>query len=66
MSTSTCISTEHFLGNLYTCQDAVFLDQEVALAHSILRDTTQRGVVAIADILCKSEVYQSVVQFFYA
>ena len=35
----------------------------MTLAHSILWNTTQSGVVAITDILRKREVYQSVNQF---
>jgi hypothetical protein len=34
------------------------------LAHCILRNTTQRGVVAIANILGKREVNESVYKFF--
>ena len=55
---------EHLLGNLDTGQDAVFLNQQMALAHSILRNTTQRGVVAVANVLGKREVNQPVNKFF--
>ena len=56
---------EHFLGNLNASEDTLFFDQQLRFAYSIRRNTTQRGVITIADILSKSEVYQLVIQFLY-
>ena len=55
---------EHLLGNLDACQDTIFLDEQMRLTHGILRNTTQRGVVTIANILGKRQVNQLVNQFF--
>ena len=57
---------EHLLRNLYTCQHAIFLDEQVALTHGVLWDTTQGCVVAITDILSKCQVYQLIFQLIYA
>ena len=53
-------TTEHLLGNLHTCKNTIFLDEKMTLAHSILRDTTQRGVITIAYIFGKRQIDKSV------
>ena len=37
-------AVEHLFGNLYTSQNAIFLDEQVRLAHCILRNTTDRSM----------------------
>ena len=51
---------EHLLGNLDASQDAVFLDEQMALAHGILRNTAQSGVVAVTNIFSERQVDESV------
>ena len=53
-------AVEDLLGNLDAGKDALFLDEEFALAVSIGRDATERGVVAIAYIFGKRQINQSV------
>ena len=47
---------KHFLGYFDTCQDAFFLYEKMRTALSILGNTTQCGMVAVADVLCKGQV----------
>ena len=56
---------EHHLCHLYTCNDTRLLDEELTLTHGISRNTTQGGMITITDILCKTQVNESVGQFFY-
>ena len=56
-------AAEHLLGNLHTGEDAVFLDQQMRLAHRVLRDATERGMVTVTDILGKRQIDKSVNQF---
>ena len=58
-------AAEHLFGNLHTCQNTVFLNQQMRFSHRVLRNTAQRGMVAIADILCKRQINQSVNEFIY-
>ena len=58
-------ATEHLLSHLYASQYAIFLHQQATLAHSVGRYATQRGVVAIAYILGKTQVYEFVGQFLH-
>ena len=59
-------ATEHFLGYLHTSEDALFLDEELALSVGISRDAAERGVVAIANVFGKGEIDESIIEFFYA
>ena len=59
-------AAEHLFGYLHTGKDALFFDEEFAFAVGIGRDATERGVVAIANVFGKSEVYEFIVEFFYA
>ena len=54
-------AAEHFLGYLHTGKDALFLDEEFALAVSIGRDATERGVVAVANVFSKGEVDETII-----
>jgi hypothetical protein len=56
---------EHLLGYLHTGKDTLFLDEQLALAHTVGWNATQCGVVTITNILAEGQVYQSFVQFFY-
>ena len=58
-------AAEHFFCNFYSCKDSLLLDEELALAVGISRDTTKCGMVAIAYIFSESEVDKAVVEFFY-
>ena len=51
---------EHLLSHFHTGQNTIFLDQQMALAHSILGDAAKRSVVAISDIFGKRQINQSV------
>ena len=51
---------EHLLSHFYTSQNAIFLDEQMALTHGVLWNATQGCVVAITDILSKCQVYQLV------
>jgi hypothetical protein len=51
---------KHFLGYFHTCQDAIFLDEQMALTHSILWNTAESGMVTVTNILSESQVYQFV------
>ena len=42
---------EYTLGYFHACQDAFFLDEQLALAHGVFRNTAQSSMVSIADIL---------------
>ena len=57
-------TVEHLLGHFHASQNTVLLDEQVRLTHRILRDAAQCGMVAVADILCKRQINQSVNQFF--
>ena len=59
-------AAEHFLGYLHASKDAFLLDEKLALAVGIGRDAAERGVVAVANVFCKCEVDESIVEFFYA
>ena len=59
-------TVKHLLGNLHTCQDTILLDEQVRLAHRVLWDTTQGGMVTVTYIFCKRQINQSVNKFFYA
>lgn len=56
---------EDLFGGTLACKDSFFLDHQFALAHGILGDAAERGVVAVADILGKSEVDEAVGKFFF-
>ena len=56
-------AVEHFLSDFHAGQDTVFLNQEMALAHRILGDAAQGGMVAVANVLGKRQVNKSVDQF---
>ena len=58
-------TAEHLLGHFHASQDAILLDEQMATAHGILWDAAERGMVAVADILGKRQVNQSVDKFFY-
>ena len=58
-------SCKYTLCHFYSGKDAVFLYQQVRLAHSCVGDTAKGCVVAIAYILGKSEVNKAVFQFVY-
>ena len=58
-------TVEYLLGYLHTSQNTVFLDEQMTLTHRVVRNTAQGGMIAIADILGKRQVNQSVNQFFY-
>ena len=51
---------EYLLSHFYTSQYAIFLDEQMAFTHGVLRNATQGCVVAITDILSKCQVYQLV------
>ena len=51
-------ASEHLLCHFNTSQNTIFLDEQVTLTHGIFRNTTQGCMVAITDILSKSQVYQ--------
>jgi hypothetical protein len=51
---------EHLLGHFHTCQDAIFLDEQMAFAHGIFRDAAKRGMVTVAYIFSKRQVDESV------
>ena len=59
-------TAEHLLGNLHASQDTVLLDEQMRLAHRVLRNTTHGGMVAITYIFCKRQINQSVNKFFNA
>ena len=58
-------AVEHLAGNLHAREHALLLDEELALAHRLLGDAAKGGVVAVANILGKGQIDQSLFQFFY-
>ncbi len=56
---------EYLFGDTDAGQDSVFLDEQSGFSHDILGDATKGGMVAVADVFGKSQVYQLVVQFVY-
>jgi hypothetical protein len=53
-------AAKYLLGYLDACQDAVLLDEQVALAHGVLRNAAQGGVVAVANVFGKRQVDEPV------
>ena len=53
-------AAKYLLGYLDACQYAVLLDEQVALAHGVLRNATQGGVVAVANVFGKRQVDEPV------
>ena len=58
-------TAEYSLGYLYAGQDAFLLDQQLLRSLGVLGDAAQGGVVTIANILGKGEVYQLFFKFVY-
>ena len=56
---------KYALCHFYSGKNAVFLYQQVRLAHSCVRYAAKGCVVAVAYVLCKSEVNKAVFQFVY-
>ena len=58
-------TAEHFFGYFNAGKDAGFFNQKFGFAHCRGRDARKGGVVTIAYILGKGQVYQPVNQFFF-
>ena len=55
---------EHFQGNINPGKHTFFLYQQMLLAHLVIRYAAKRRMVAVAYILGKSQIQQTVYQFF--
>ena len=58
-------TAEHPLCNFHSGKNTILLYQQMRLTHGILWNTTQRGMITIANILGKSKINQTVFKFIY-
>jgi hypothetical protein len=51
-------------GNFHSCQDTFFLNQEPGFPESCFGNAAECGMIAVANILGKSQINEFVRQFF--